>query len=90
MQNNNKHLQGISKLKTIEPGVYHFVIENGIKLNMVDNVRNVSVIEIAVGITVIQIELIEINQWNKLLIGIMKWLQFLIIKRKKIFICRAP
>ncbi|CAI6370581.1 unnamed protein product [Macrosiphum euphorbiae] len=50
MQNNNKHL-GISKLKTIEPGsYYHFGIENGIKLNMVDNVRNVSVIEIAVGI----------------------------------------
>ncbi|CAI6371446.1 unnamed protein product [Macrosiphum euphorbiae] len=50
MQNNNKHL-GISKLKIIEPGsYYHFGIENGIKLNMVDNVRNVSVIEIAVGI----------------------------------------
>jgi len=50
MQNNNKQL-GISTLKTIEPGsYYHFGIENGIKLNMVNNVINISTIEIAVGI----------------------------------------
>jgi len=49
-QNNNKQL-GISRLKTIEPGsYYHFGIENGLKLNMVDNAKNVSVIEISVGI----------------------------------------
>jgi len=43
MQNNNKHL-GISKLKTMEPGsYYYFGIENGIRLNMVDNVRNVGI-----------------------------------------------
>lgn len=50
MQNNNKQL-AISRLKTIEPGsYYHFGIENSIKLNMVNNVIDVSTIEIAVRI----------------------------------------